>query len=146
MQRGRAGRGDRIVHAEDLERRGQRRRGGRAHRLGHGKRPDAARTLVANELIAWGRAGLEAHEDLDPARLLAEAIAIDPLAPDTYWYLGERFLVAGSPGAAFTLFELGAALPGREMTPILQQSVELKSRIEDVAPAYFPAAFGLNSD
>ncbi|WP_158291332.1 hypothetical protein, partial [Marinicauda pacifica] len=56
----------------------------------------AARTLVANELVAWGREGLEAHAELDPARLLAEAIVLDPLAPDTYWYLGERFLVAGS--------------------------------------------------
>lgn len=106
----------------------------------------AARTLVANELVAWGREGLEAHEELDPARLLAEAIVLDPLAPDTYWYLGERFLVAGSPETAFTLFELGSALPGRDMTPLLQQSVELKARIEDVAPAYFPAAFGLNPD
>lgn len=97
----------------------------------------AARTIVANELIAWGREGLEAHPDLDPARLLAEALALDPLAPDSYWHLARRYLAAGSPLAGWALLELGRALPEREMTPLLAQSVEMETRIEELAPGFF---------
>ena len=42
MVRGRAGRGDRIIDALDLEPGRQRRRSGRGHRLGHGERADAS--------------------------------------------------------------------------------------------------------
>ena len=50
MVGGRAGRGDRIVHALDLEPGGQRRRGGRRHRLRHRERPDALGTLAAGDV------------------------------------------------------------------------------------------------
>lgn len=102
----------------------------------------AARTITANELVAWGEAGLAAHPDLDPARLLAEAVAIDPLAPDSYWHLGRRYLAAGSPEAAWALFDLGRALPGRETTPLLEQATALEEGIEQLAPGYFALEAG----
>ncbi|TGY88261.1 hypothetical protein E5163_10570 [Marinicauda algicola] len=98
----------------------------------------AARTIVANELVAWGPQGLAAHEGLAPVRLLAEALALDPYAPDAYWHLGRRHLAAGSPQAAFALFELGHALPGREATALLEQSLVIEEGIEQLAPGFFP--------
>ena len=94
----------------------------------------AARIIVANELVSWGREGLDARPDLDPAALLSEALALDPYAPDVYWHLGRRYLAAGAPHAAWSLFDLGRALPGREPTPLLNQADALESRIADLAP------------
>ncbi len=99
----------------------------------------AARILVANELVAWGRDGLQSRPDLDPAALLAEALVIDPFAPDAYWHLGRRYLEAGAPHAAWLFFDLGRALPGREATPLLAQADTLESRIAALAPAFAPA-------
>ena len=98
----------------------------------------AARILVANELIAWGREGLAVRPDLDPAQLLAEALVIDPLAPDVYWHLGVRYLEAGAPHAAWSLFDLGRSLPGREPTPLLAQVDRLEATLAQVAPALLP--------
>ncbi len=100
----------------------------------------AARTLVAGALVAWGREGLEAHRDLDPARLLAEAIALDPFAPEAYWRLGERFLAAGDALTAWGFFDLGRALPGRDATPSLARLAEQEARLEALAPAFFAPA------
>ena len=100
----------------------------------------AARTLVAGALVAWGREGLEAHRDLDPARLLAEAIALDPFAPEAYWRFGERFLAAGDALTAWAFFDLGRALPGREPTPSLARLSEQETRLEALAPAFFAPA------
>ena len=67
VQRGRAGRRDRVVHAENLEGRGQRRRRGGAHRLGHGKRANASRALLAGNVggrdNGSGRWPARAHDD-----------------------------------------------------------------------------------
>ncbi len=100
----------------------------------------AARILVANELVAWGQEGLDARPDLDPAAMLAEALELDPYAPDTYWHLGRRYLEAGAPHAAWTLFDLGRALPGREPTPLLSQVDNLEARIGELAPDWMNPA------
>jgi hypothetical protein len=100
----------------------------------------AARILVANELVAWGREGLEARPDLDPAAMLSEALQLDPYAPDIYWHLGRRYLDAGAPHAAWTLFDLGRALPGREPTPLLAQVDALEDRITTLAPDWIDPA------
>lgn len=106
----------------------------------------AVRILVANELVAWGREGLQLRPDLDPAQMLAEALAIDPYAPDIYWHLGRRYLEAGAPHAAWSLFELGQALPGREPTPLLDQVDTLEARIAELAPDWInPAGASLES-
>ncbi|MFP4519607.1 MAG: hypothetical protein ACLFQ5_09135 [Oceanicaulis sp.] len=94
----------------------------------------AARILVANELAAWGREGLRSRPDLDPAALLAEAIALDPFAPDAYWHLSRLYLQAGAPHAAWVFFDLGRALPGREPTPLLAQATELEANLAALAP------------
>lgn len=96
----------------------------------------AARILVANELVAWGREGLESRPDLDPAALLREALVIDPYAPDVYWHLGRRYLEAGAPHAAWVFFDLGRTLPGREPTPLLAQADQLEARLAELAPAW----------
>lgn len=98
----------------------------------------AARTLTANALVAWGRVGLQARPDLDPASLLAESVILDPYAPDTYWYLGQRYLAAGAPAPAWTLFDIGRALPGREPTPLLSQADTLEDRMQELAPYWLP--------
>ncbi len=65
--RGRAGRGDRIVHALDLEPGRERRRGGRGHRLRHGEGADALRALAAGGVGGLddgaGRGAARAHDD-----------------------------------------------------------------------------------
>jgi hypothetical protein len=81
----------------------------------------AARILVANELVVGGAKASDARPDLDPAAMLSEALQLDPYAPDIYWHLGRRYLDAGAPHAAWTLFDLGRALPDREPTPLLAQ-------------------------
>jgi len=98
----------------------------------------AARILTANELVAWGRVGLQARPDLDPAGLLSEALAMDPYAPDAYWHLGQRYLAAGAPAPAWTLFDLGRTLPGREPTPLLAQTEQLEARMRGLAPYWLP--------
>jgi hypothetical protein len=102
----------------------------------------AARILVANALVAWGREGLEARPDLDPAAMLAEALQLDPYAPDAYWHLGRRYLEAGAPHAAWTLFDLGRSLPGRDPTPLLAQADTLEARIAELAPDWLDPAGG----
>ena len=94
----------------------------------------AARIIVANELVSWGREGLDAHPDLDPGGMLNEALVMDPYAPDTYWHLGRLYLAAGAPHAAWSLFDLGRALPGRQPTPLLAQVDALEIQIQDLAP------------
>ena len=68
MRRGRAGRRDGVVDAVDLEPGGQRRRGGRGHRLRHRERSDALRAgVLAGDLggidDGAGRGTARAHDD-----------------------------------------------------------------------------------
>ena len=98
----------------------------------------AARIITANELVAWGRVGLQARPDLDPAALLTEALEMDPFAPDVYWHLGQRYLAAGAPAPAWSLFDYGRNLPGREPTPLLAQSEMLETRMRTLAPHWLP--------
>ena len=102
----------------------------------------AARILTADALIAWGREGLESRPDLDPGGLLAEALAIDPLAPAAYARLGRLYLQAGAPHAAWVFFDLGRALPGREPTPALAEIGELEARLAALAPGWTGPADG----
>lgn len=104
-----------------------------------GKAGAAARILTANELVAWGRDGLQSRPDLDPAALLGEALQLDPYAPDVYWHIGRRYLEAGAPHAAWLFFDVGRALPGRETTPLLRQAEALESRLAALAPHWAPA-------
>ncbi|WP_306016876.1 hypothetical protein [Oceanicaulis sp. MMSF_3324] len=99
----------------------------------------AARLLTAKALIAWGRVGLQARPDLDPAQLLAEALIMDPYAPDAYWGLGQRYLAAGAPGPAWSLFDLGRQLPRPiDQTPLAQADL-LEARMSELAPFWLPA-------
>ena len=63
----RAGRGDRIVHAADLERRGEGGGGGRRHGLGHFERPDLGGAARASRVgggdYRLGRGAARAHND-----------------------------------------------------------------------------------
>ena len=65
--RGRAGRGDRIVHAADLEPGRQRGRRGRGHRFGYRERADALRPLLAGDGGGFddgpSRGTARAHDD-----------------------------------------------------------------------------------
>ena len=78
---GRAGRGDRIVDAQDAESGGQRCRGGRAHRLGDGQRPDAPGALVGAGDVggldhrAGGRPA-RAHDD--PGARVLDVLFLEP--------------------------------------------------------------------
>lgn len=99
----------------------------------------AARLLTANALISWGRVGLQARPDLDPAQLLAEALILDPYAPDAYWHLGQRYLAAGAPAPAWSLFDLGRQLPRPVAdTPLAQVDV-LEARMTELAPFWLPS-------
>jgi hypothetical protein len=98
----------------------------------------AARVMAAMEMIGWGREGLETYPTIDPAALLEQALALDPHAPDYYWHLGLRYLEAGAPEAAWALFDLGRALPGREPTPSLSQADRIEARAQALAPGFFP--------
>lgn len=100
----------------------------------------AARTVVARQLVEWGEAGLAAHEDLDPAGLMAEALAIDPHAVNLYWYLALRYMAAGAPDEAWFFLDTGRALPGREATETLRQARGLERRLEQLAPALYPGS------
>jgi hypothetical protein len=102
----------------------------------------AARILTADALVAWGREGLEARPDLDPAVLLSEAIALDPFAPEAYGRLGRLYLQAGAPHAAWVFFDLGRALPGRSETPSLAQAGALERSLAMLAPAWTGPADG----
>ena len=100
----------------------------------------AARLLTANALISWGRVGLQAYPDLDPAQLMAQALIMDPYAPDAYWHLGQRYLAAGAPAPAWSLFDLGRALPRPIAdTPLAQVDV-LEARMAELAPFWLPPA------
>lgn len=100
----------------------------------------AARILTANALIAWGRVGLQAHPDLDPAQLLAQALIMDPFAPDAYWFLGQRYLAAGAPAPAWSLFDLGRQLPRPVDQTALAEVGILEDRMTDLAPYWLPDA------
>lgn len=100
----------------------------------------AARILTANALIAWGRVGLQAHPDLDPAQLLAQALIMDPFAPDAYWFLGQRYLAAGAPAPAWSLFDLGRQLPRPVDQTALAEVGILEDRMSDLAPYWLPDA------
>ena len=99
----------------------------------------AARILTANALIAWGRVGLQARPDLDPAQLLAEALILDPYAPDAYWLLGQRYLAAGAPAPAWSLFDLGRQLPRPIADTALAQADLLEARMGELAPFWLPS-------
>ncbi|WBQ10755.1 hypothetical protein L2D01_02995 [Hyphomonadaceae bacterium ML37] len=99
----------------------------------------AARLLTASALIGWGPEGLAARPDLDPAGLLLEAIETDPYAPEAYWRLGQRFMEAGSAETAWTLFDLGRSLPGREPGLGLEQVGVIEARLAELAPHWLPA-------
>jgi hypothetical protein len=98
----------------------------------------AAQLLTASALIGWGAEGLAARPDLDPAGLLLEALEADPYAPEAYWRLGQRFMEAGSAETAWTLFDLGRNLPGREPGPGLSQVTLIEGRLADLAPHWLP--------
>ncbi|KAA5802215.1 hypothetical protein F1654_10265 [Alkalicaulis satelles] len=98
----------------------------------------AARLLTASALIGWGADGLAARPDLDPVGLMLEAIEEDPLAPDAYWRLGQRFMEAGAPETAWTLYDLGRNLPGRSDPPALAGIVTIEARITELAPQWLP--------
>ncbi|WP_440959147.1 hypothetical protein ACFELO_03280 [Oceanicaulis sp. LC35] len=100
----------------------------------------AARLLTANALISWGRVGLQARPDLDPAQLLAEALILDPYAPDAYWQLGQRYLAAGAPAPAWSLFDLGRRLPRPVADTPLAQADLLEARMSELAPYWLPSA------
>lgn len=97
----------------------------------------AARTMLANEVLSMGAEGLAEYADIDPVGLLEQALVIDPFAPDAYWHLGRRYMEAGAPEAAWTLFDLGRALDGREPTPLLRQAVRIEEGVEQLAPRLF---------
>ncbi|MCH8488417.1 MAG: hypothetical protein LAT81_00630 [Oceanicaulis sp.] len=98
----------------------------------------AAQLLTASALIGWGADGLAARPDLDPAGLLLESIEADPFAPEAYWRLGQRFMEAGSAETAWTLFDLGRNLPGREPGPGLIQVDTIEARLAELAPHWLP--------
>lgn len=98
----------------------------------------AAQLLTASALIGWGAEGLAARPDLDPAGLLLESIEADPYAPETYWRLGQRFMEAGSAETAWTLFDLGRNLPGREDAPGLSQVGMIEARLAELTPHWLP--------
>jgi hypothetical protein len=98
----------------------------------------AAQLLTASALIGWGAEGLAARPDLDPAGLLLEAIEADPYAPEVYWRLGQRFMEAGSAETAWTLFDLGRSLPGREPGQGLSQVDMIEGRLAELAPHWLP--------
>ena len=100
----------------------------------------AARILTANALISWGRVGLQAHPELDPAQLLAQALIMDPFAPDAYWRLGQRYLAAGAPAPAWSLFDLGRQLPRPIAQTALAEAGLLEARMTDLAPFWLPPA------
>jgi hypothetical protein len=98
----------------------------------------AAQLLTASALIGWGAEGLTARPDLDPAGLLLESLEADPYAPETYWRLGQRFMEAGSAETAWTLFDLGRNLPGREPGPGLSQVGMIEARLAELTPHWLP--------
>ena len=94
MVGGRAGRGDRVVDALDLEPGGERRRGGRAHRLGHGERADALGPLLARDVGGLddgaGRGAAGAHDECRCARWRCRSPrGRNPGSPDP-WRCGSR--------------------------------------------------------
>lgn len=97
----------------------------------------AARTMLANEMLGMGEDGLAQYPDIDPVALLEEALVLDPFAPDAYWHLGRRYMEAGAPEAAWVLFDLARALPGREPTPLLRQAVRIEESLLQLTPRLF---------
>jgi len=102
----------------------------------------AARLLSAEALVGWGQEGLETRPDLDPAALMIEALELDPYAPAAYLNLGRRFMEAGAPEAAWTLFDLARALPERDGAAVLARIAEIEAGLETLAPHWLPPLEG----
>lgn len=98
----------------------------------------AGQLLTASALIGWGPDSLEARPDLDAAGLLLESLEADPFAQEAYWRLGQRFMEAGAAETAWTLFDLGRNLPGREPGPGLAQIAVIEERMAGLAPHWLP--------
>ncbi|MCC5981127.1 MAG: hypothetical protein JJU26_05345 [Oceanicaulis sp.] len=98
----------------------------------------AARTILANEILSLSpEERTRLNGNIDPVALLEEALILDPFAPDAYWHIGRRYMEAGAPEAAWVLFDLGRALPGRTATPLLQQADRMEQNLRQLAPALF---------
>ena len=100
----------------------------------------AARVLVANALIGWGEDGLMQYPHLDPAELLGEAMLLDPYATEIHAFYAQRFLAAGAPHAAWTLFDRARSIEGRAKTPNFDQVAELESYQRNLMPDWFAPA------
>lgn len=98
----------------------------------------AARTIIANELLAWAVRDPEGPpEDLNPNALLAEAIAIDPFAGANYRYLGNSLLTLRNPVGAWAVFDAGRAVAGAGEHPMLQAVGVQEERLHGLAPDFF---------
>ncbi|WP_421792630.1 hypothetical protein [Hyphobacterium sp.] len=98
----------------------------------------AARTIVANELLAWASRDPEgAPEDVDPYRLIAEAIAIDPYALANYRYFGNAMLTLRNPVSAWAAFDAARSVPHSAPSPFIAQLDDLDRRLRTLAPEFF---------
>jgi hypothetical protein len=98
----------------------------------------AARTIAANELMAWAARDPEGPPaEFDPFALLAEAIAIDPSAGANYRYLGNAFLNSRNPIAAWAVYDAGRAVPGAADNELLADVAILEDRLRVLAPDFF---------
>ncbi|MEE2525406.1 hypothetical protein V0U79_03435 [Hyphobacterium sp. HN65] len=98
----------------------------------------AARTIVANELLAWAVRDPDGPpEDLNPHTLLAEALVIDPFAGANYRYLGNAILTLRNPVGAWTVFDAGRAVPGAARHPMLLEVGVQEERLQGLAPDFF---------
>lgn len=98
----------------------------------------AARTIVANELIAWASRDPEAPPaDLDPFNLLTESIAIDPHAGANYRYLGNALMSLRNPIGAWTVYDAGRSVPAAASHVTLVQVSVLEERLRALAPDFF---------
>jgi hypothetical protein len=98
----------------------------------------AARTIVANELLAWAARDPDGPPaDIDPFELLVESIAIDPHAGANYRYLGNALLNLRNPVGAWTVYDAGRAVPGAAENADLVQLSALEDRLRALAPDFF---------
>jgi hypothetical protein len=61
----------------------------------------------------------------------------DPYAPAIYWHLAQAHLAANRADAAWTLLDMGRALPGGADHELLRQAGILEARLKSVAPDFF---------
>ncbi|HAQ35829.1 MAG: hypothetical protein CMF74_09575 [Maricaulis sp.] len=99
----------------------------------------AANLIAGNELIAWAAsADADAQlPDRDPFALLTASAQRDPYAPAIYWHLAQAHLAANRADAAWTLLDMGRALPGGADHELLRQAGILEARLKSVAPDFF---------